>query len=145
MTSKRIHVYFSQEHMSTFNKLEQRRTKKGQASWGDVIHDLQLENDNFMEQLSRQSNMEEALIAAVEKVMLPIKMRTGYTDKNTRIMMELLNGLMYHWEINDLIGSDILVTNPVAVASEKVTKDINSTVKRNLEKKKIREANLNGE
>ena len=69
-----------------------------------------------------------------------MELRAGAAEKNTRILIEAMNGLLFHMGIDELITTDELHTQALQKAENKVARDINSIIKRNLESKREREA-----
>ena len=63
-------------------------------------------------------------------------LRAGNADKNSRILIELMNGMMFKEQYNDtIVLTDELTTSPVKKATRKVERDIESVIKRNSEVK----------
>ena len=63
-------------------------------------------------------------------------LRAGNADKNSRILIELMNGMMFKEQYNDtIVLTDELTTSPVKKATRKVERDIESVIKRNTEVK----------
>ncbi|MHC5250559.1 hypothetical protein [Enterococcus sp. LJL90] len=83
------------------------------------------------------SNLTAEKLAQKFRVIEP---RTGTTEKNTRVLLETMNGLLFHLGINGFITTDQLHTQALQAAETKVAKDVDNINKRNLEAKREREA-----
>lgn len=69
-----------------------------------------------------------------------MELRSGAAEKNTRILLEAMNGILFHMGIDELITTDQLHTQALQAAETKVAKDVDGIIKRNLESKREREA-----
>lgn len=60
-----------------------------------------------------------------------IRLRTGYADKNTQILIELLNTLIFHLGVPHAVLTTVQQTTPLLEAKQKVE----DMIKANMEKK----------
>lgn len=139
---KRIHLYFNKESEDTYETLLKRKKEKQlegkTSSWATVIDDLIQENELLRVRVDDREFQEKLFMEQLVKVLTPIRIRTGYTDKNSRILLEIVNGLLYKFDIEKLIDTGTIITEPLADAKRKVTSDIDKQVKKNLERKNQR-------
>lgn len=68
--------------------------------------------------------LRESIIADIKKELDPIRIRTGYVDKNVRVLMDIENGRLIKEGISSLGGMNDLVAKPMKQSIQRVTDEI---------------------
>lgn len=72
-----------------------------------------------------------------------LRVRTGFSDKNIRILLELWNGFLIDNNQEKYLTTDDFTASPLSVATTKITKEIAGFRQRNLEAKRRKEMTTN--
>lgn len=90
----------------------------------------------FEEHAQLLEEKENALLnERMKKDVSLIRLRTGYADKNTQILIELLNTVIFHLGIPHAVLTTVQQTTPLVEAKQKVE----DMIKANMEKKSGKE------
>lgn len=82
------------------------------------------EHARMKEELETLQQLKKELLEDVKKELDPIRIRTGYIDKNTRVLMEIENGRLIKEGISSLGGMSDLVAKPMKQAIQRVSDEI---------------------
>ncbi|MBO1137692.1 hypothetical protein [Enterococcus faecalis] len=104
-----------------YSKLLEEDKEKTKA---DILQDLCMELTELREEVATMQELREAILADVKKELDPIRIRTGYIDKNTRVLMEIENGRLIKEGISSLGGMSDLVAKPMKQAIQRVSDEI---------------------
>lgn len=136
-SSSRLNLYFndtpeSQYALDYFNALKSESTFPNLT---ETLGQALQEYDTLKKQ--QQANDELAVMVAdgVANKLRPIFLRAGNADKNSRIIIEVLNGMLLQGQYKTIVTTDELVTAPLKKAIGKVDADIEAVIRRNTEKK----------
>ncbi|WP_288394282.1 hypothetical protein [uncultured Vagococcus sp.] len=140
MTSKknRRHLYFNQTEMSqtALTYLDELSEKYPTKNPTELLGEVFREYETLKAVKIKNSELAIDLADQVVKRLRPMFLRAGNADKNSRILIELMNGMMFKEQYNDtIVLTDELTTSPVKKATRKVERDIESVIKRNTEVK----------
>ncbi|EOJ64959.1 hypothetical protein [Enterococcus faecalis] len=82
------------------------------------------EHSHMKEELENMKQLRESIIADIKKELDPIRIRTGYVDKNVRVLMDIENGRLIKEGISSLGGMNDLVAKPMKQSIQRVTDEI---------------------
>ncbi|EPH86359.1 hypothetical protein [Enterococcus faecalis] len=102
---------------------KQLEEKKGKTK-ADILQDLCVELNELRNELDSMQCLRESIIADIKKELDPIRIRTGYVDKNVRVLMDIENGRLIKEGISSLGGMNDLVAKPMKQSIQRVTDEI---------------------
>lgn len=134
-------IYLTKE---AIEYLEQYKVEKSCRTIGNAIEEMIKENQNRnTNQLISQAIAEltaEQVKKELNKTLDIIRVRTGYTDKSLKVMLEMMNALFVKNGIQNGTLTDVMKVPIMERAEEKVEKEIEAYRLKKLE----REAKKNG-
>lgn len=66
----------------------------------------------------------QKLLIEIEKLLKPMNLRTGFTEKNVRVLLELWNTYLFHSDLVKSMTTDEFLTDILKKAREKVNHDV---------------------
>lgn len=79
------------------------------------------------------------LLSEIEKLFKPTQLRSGYTEKNVRILLELWNTYLFNSGLKKILTTDEFLTTILKEAREKVNHDVAKTRAKKLEFDRLNE------
>lgn len=134
----RKHIRLSDDSVFGIHYLN-KKMDEYQLGSSETIQQIFREHDEYKKKLDDQTNVVEKTYDRLKKDLDVIRVRAGYADKNTRVLLELWNGYILTNNQAGYITTDEFLTTPVKDATQKVENEIASYRQRKIEKEQKKE------
>lgn len=147
MTRTRNYIYLENESESglSWQRLEQYMNDNGINSRGEALESIFNQYMDYKKQAADQETLAKEIAKEIKPQLDPIRIRTGYVDKNVRVLLNLVNAyILVNGLENDIPVTDI-VTTPVRKTQTQVSDQIHAFQVANKERSERKKALADGE
>lgn len=110
----------------------------------ETIERIFAEHDEMKARLNDEDALVEKIFQRFKQTLDIIRVRAGHTDKNSQINLELWNAFLMASPLDVTVLTDHYTSESVAMATEKVSKDI-AAFKQRKDEQKARQTMRKGE
>ncbi|WP_185529383.1 hypothetical protein [Listeria booriae] len=132
----RLHITFPEESKSPYGiSYLQAQMARFDCSASKAIEKIFEEHAGLLEEQQGHVTLIENTYQRFKKDLDITRIRAGHTDKNSQIIIELLNTIIFHNKIQQSLLTDQLETTPVTEAKQLIESKIQSYMEKRASKK----------
>lgn len=120
-------------YLDELKKLSETESLISNADVLKFLIDEHLDRKSDEEKVEREA---EILFEKFKKEIRILELRTSFADKNIRVVLEILNTILFHYDLTDYYGTNEIPTSVLTKAQQKVSDDIEKIIQANTERKK---------
>ncbi|MBR7817982.1 hypothetical protein MF621_004225 (plasmid) [Bacillus velezensis] len=146
MAKVKKHITFSDPTESPYGiaYIKKEMEAKGCSKMNETIERIFAEHDEMKTRLNDEDALVEKIFQRFKQTLDIIRVRAGHTDKNSQINLELWNAFLMASPLDVTVLTDHYTSESVAMATEKVSKDI-AAFKQRKDEQKARQTMRKGE
>lgn len=128
MTKVRKHIMLEDtaESGMSWEWLRRYMVENDAATFGEGLQHLFVEYQSLQKQLSDRESLAKAIAKEIKPQLDPIRIRTGYVDKNVRVLTNLLNSYLIISGMEDSIPVTDIVAESLRETQKQVADQIHA-------------------
>lgn len=111
-----VQVYWEKNSCSSFSDAVDQLVRECQAT----------ESQTLLAEVIANATADKLVEALKRTYLDPLRIRTGYADKQTKALLEVMNHIIVKngWDAENVVTTDVRKSNVLTAADEKITKQI---------------------
>lgn len=133
----RWNLYFNETEDSQYALafFEQLKVESESTNLTECLGEKLKEYDLLVKNEKNNEELTDMIAKKVADNLRPVFLRSANADKNSRIILEVLNGILLQNQYTSIATTDEILTTPLKKAIDKVEEDIERVIQRNIARK----------